>query len=59
MQNYALPAIHAFERWKFVEYQPVQGRIAIKNPTGLVDIAPNTDPIGETHRSDFALMQNN
>lgn len=24
--NPALPNIHAFERWKFVEYQPVQGR---------------------------------
>jgi hypothetical protein len=34
-QNYALPAIHAFERWKFVEYQPVQGRLTILNPTGL------------------------
>lgn len=34
-QNYALPSIHAFERWKFVEYQPVQGRLNILNPTGL------------------------
>ena len=32
---HTLPAIHAFERWKFVEYQPVQGRINILNPTGL------------------------
>ncbi len=30
-----LPAIHAFERWTFKEYQPVQGRINILNPTGL------------------------
>lgn len=35
--NPALPAIHAFERWQFVEYQPVQGRIQILNPTGLVE----------------------
>lgn len=35
--NPALPAIHAFERWKFVEYQPVQGRIQILNPSGLVE----------------------
>ena len=34
--NPALPAIHAFERYKFVEYQPVQGRIEIKNPSGLI-----------------------
>lgn len=33
--NPALPAIHAFDRWKFVEYQPVQGRVQILNPTGL------------------------
>lgn len=35
ISNPALPAIHAFERWKFVEYQPVQGRIDILNPTGF------------------------
>ena len=33
--NPALPAIHTFERWKAVEYQPVQGRIMITNPSGL------------------------
>lgn len=57
MSNYALPAIHAFERWKFVEYQPVQGRIQILHPTGLTEISPNTDPIGETHMSDFNLIK--
>ena len=35
--NPALPNIHAFERWKFVEYQPIQGRINILHPTGLTD----------------------
>lgn len=34
-QLHTLPAIHAYERWKFVEYQPVQGRLKILNPTGL------------------------
>lgn len=29
---YTLPAMHAFERWKFVEYQPVQGKVTILNP---------------------------
>ena len=57
MANPALPAIHAFERWKFVEYQPVQGRIQILNPTGMTDIAPNTDPIGGRYMSDFNLMK--
>lgn len=33
----ALPNLHAFERWKFVEYQPVQGRINILHPSGLTD----------------------
>lgn len=54
--NPTLPAIHGFERWKFVEYQPVQGRIQILNPTGFAEIAPNTDPIGERHMSDFNLI---
>ena len=35
--NPALPAIHTFERWKAVEYQPVQGRIQILNPSGLTE----------------------
>ena len=56
MTNYALPAIHAFERWKFVEYQPVQGRIKILHPTGLTEVAPNTDPIGGTYTTDFNLI---
>lgn len=55
--NYALPAIHAFERWKFMEYQPVQGRIKILNPTGMTNIAPNDDPIGTQSYSDFNLLR--
>lgn len=51
--NYALPAIHAFERWKFVEYQPVQARIKIINPTGLRDWVDNADPIGTSAMNDF------
>ena len=35
--NPALPNIHAFDRWLFKEYQPVQGRINILHPTGLTD----------------------
>src|SRR5574344_416400 len=48
--NPSLPAIHAFERWVLKEYQPVQGRIRILNPTGLrnytTDYSYNNDPIG-------------
>lgn len=57
VQNYALPAIHAFERWKFVAYQPVQGRIKILNPTGMTNIAPNDDPIGGQFYSDFNMLK--
>ena len=57
MANPALPAIHAFERWKFVEYQPVQGRIQIMHPTGFAEIAPNDDPIGGQYTSDFNLLK--
>lgn len=32
-----LPNIYSFERWKFVEYQPVQGRIDILHPSGITD----------------------
>ena len=35
--NPALPAIHTFERWKMVQYQPVQGRVQIVNPSGLTE----------------------
>jgi hypothetical protein len=48
--NPALPAVHAFERWIAKEYQPVQGRIRIVNPTGLrnygTDYSYNNDPTG-------------
>lgn len=48
--NPTLPAVHAFERWKFEKYQPVQGRIGILNPTGLrnygQNYAFNNDPVG-------------
>ena len=33
--NPSLPAIHSFERWLMKQYQPVQSRIKILNPSGL------------------------
>jgi len=36
-ENYTLPGIHAFERFKFMEYQPVQGKFRIFNPSGRND----------------------
>ena len=34
--NPALPALHAFERFKCVAYQPVISKVKILNPSGLV-----------------------
>lgn len=42
--NPALPNICAFERYKFSDYQPVQGRIDIVNPTGLRNSETETRP---------------
>lgn len=43
--NPALPSLHAFERWKFVEYTPVQGRIHIDNPRGINKQTYNAMPV--------------
>lgn len=51
-ENYALPAIHSFDRFKIQEYQPVQGRVKILNPTGLVTPVINDDPIGVNKMND-------
>lgn len=53
--NYALPAIHAFERWKFQEYQPVQARIKVLNPSGLRSKEENTQPISQSAMNDFLV----
>lgn len=43
--NPALPALNSFERWKFVEYTPVQGRIDILNPRGINSKTYNAFPV--------------
>lgn len=48
-ENPALPALTAFQRYKFFEYQPVQGRLFVANPTGLREHLPNIDPIGKMY----------
>ena len=48
-ENPQLPALTAFQRYKFFEYQPVQGRLRIANPSGLRSHLPNTDPVGEMY----------
>lgn len=49
--NYQLPALTMFERWLFISYQPVQGRIEIVNPTGLRDDIDNKTPVNKAVRS--------
>ena len=39
-QNPSLPALHAFERFKFLPYQSVQGRVKILNKSGLAPVEP-------------------
>ena len=51
--NYQLPAVTAFERFLFISYQPVQGRIQILNPTGLETQVENDSPIGPRALNDW------
>ena len=52
-----LPALTAFQRYKFFELFGVQGRIMVANPTGLREHLPNTNPLGTTE--DGELYANN
>ena len=45
-ENPQLPALTAFERYKFFELFGTQGRLFVANPTGLTSHLPNIDPIG-------------
>ena len=51
--NYQLPAVSSFERFLFLAYQPVQGRIKIFNPTGLREELENDGPIGPRAMNDY------
>ena len=51
--NYQLPAVTAFERFLFVQYQPVQGRVQIVNPSGLKEQIENENPIGDRALNDY------
>lgn len=42
--NPALPAVHAFERFKMYEYQPVQGKITILDRNGGLENSPVVAP---------------
>lgn len=51
--NYQLPGITCFDRWLFLQYQPVQGRIQIKNVSGLRENVEGTDYIGTYAMNDY------
>ena len=54
--QYELPAMTCFERWYFLSYQPVQGRIRIMNPSGLrenIVMGNEKDYIGENAMNDY------
>ena len=48
-ENPQLPALTAFQRYKFFEYQSVQGRLMIANPSGLREHLVANDVIGEPY----------
>lgn len=55
-EQYELPAMTCFERWLFLSYQPVQGRIRVLNPSGLrenITGGNEKDYIGENAMNDF------
>lgn len=54
-QNYALPAVHAFERFHFFSYQPVQGRLRILNASGLRDTVQNTKPVTKDYNERYDM----
>ncbi len=56
--NYQLPAVTAFERWKMIQYQPVQGRVEIVNPRGLREVLTSKDPIGTSAMNDYSANTN-
>ena len=48
-ENPQLPALTAFQRYKFFEYQSAQGRLMIANPSGLREHLVANDVIGEPY----------
>lgn len=50
-ENPSLPALTAFQRYKFFGFQEVQGRLFVANPTGLREHLPNVDPIGPMYNN--------
>ena len=58
VENVYLPAVTAFERYKLIQYQPVQGRLTIVNPRGLREVLGTTDPIGSNAMNDYTANQN-
>lgn len=45
-ENPTLPALTAFQRYKFFGFQEVQARVRVANPSGLREHLPNVDALG-------------
>lgn len=58
VDNVYLPAVTAFERYKIIQYQPVQGRLTIVNPRGLREVLGSADPIGTNDMNDYTANRN-
>ena len=56
-ENPQLPALTAFERYKFFELFGTQGRLLVCNPSGLREHLPAIDPIGRPENGE--LYNNN
>ena len=56
-ENPSLPALTAFQRYKFFELFACQGRIFVANPSGVREHLPNIDPIGRPENGE--LYNNN
>lgn len=56
--NYELPGMTCFERWLFLQYQPVQGRIQIMNVMGTREQIENNNPVADRAMHDDTANYN-
>ena len=57
-EAFELPSMTCFERWMFLQYQPIQGRIQIMNVKGTRETIANPDPIGQNAMNNYTANGN-
>jgi len=57
-EAFELPSMTCFERWMFLQYQPIQGRINVLNVKGTREDLENPDPIGRNAMNDDTANDN-